>query len=109
MAEYIERETLLELYRLDDPVLNEIGYVPLPIIRQNIMDLPTADVVEVVRCRECRYWHDQIGWCDQHSTFLLDGEPCRPDESAEWKMFDEDNFCSYGERREHEAKDQSTP
>lgn len=47
MAEYIEREDLLELYRMDDPVLNENGHVPLPVIRQNIMDIPAADVATV--------------------------------------------------------------
>lgn len=35
IAEYIEREDLLELYRMDDPVLNENGHVPLPVIRQS--------------------------------------------------------------------------
>ena len=47
MAEYIEREDLLELYRMDDPVLNKNGHVPLPVIRQNIMDIPAADVAPV--------------------------------------------------------------
>ena len=47
MAEYIDREELLELYRMDDPVLNENGHVPLPVIRQNIMDIPAADVAPV--------------------------------------------------------------
>ena len=47
MAEYIEREDLLELYRMDDPVLNENGHVPLSVIRQNIMDIPAADVAPV--------------------------------------------------------------
>ena len=47
MAEYIEREDLLELYRMDDPVLNKNGHVPLPVIRQNIMDIPAADVASV--------------------------------------------------------------
>lgn len=45
MAEYIEREAVLELYQIDDPVLNETGHVPLPVIRQNILDMPAADVV----------------------------------------------------------------
>ena len=54
MAEYIEREDLLELYRMDDPVLNENGHVPLPVIRQNIMDIPAADVAPVRHGRwEC--------------------------------------------------------
>lgn len=47
MAKYIEQEDLLELYRIDDPVLNENGHVPLPVIRQNIMDIPAADVAKV--------------------------------------------------------------
>lgn len=51
MAEYIEREDLLELYRMDDPVLNENGHVPLSVIRQNIMDIPSADVAPVVHGR----------------------------------------------------------
>lgn len=47
MDEYIKREDLLELYRMDDPVLNKNGHVPLPVIRQNIMDIPAADVAPV--------------------------------------------------------------
>ena len=47
MAEYIERKDLLELYRMDDPILSENGHVPLPVIRQNIMDIPAADVAPV--------------------------------------------------------------
>ena len=61
--------------------------------------LPTVDAAQVVRCKDCKYWHEQQGWCDQHSTFMLDGVPCRPDESTDWKMFDADDFCSCGERR----------
>lgn len=55
MDEYIKREDLLELYRMDDPVLNENGHVPLPVIRQNIMDIPAADVAPVRhgRCPVC--------------------------------------------------------
>ena len=56
MAEYIEREDLLELYRMDDPVLNENGHVPLPVIRQNIMDIPAADVVPMRHGR----WNDSL-------------------------------------------------
>ena len=54
MDEYIKREDLLELYRIDDPVLNENGHVPLPVILQNIMDIPAADVAPVRHGRwEC--------------------------------------------------------
>ena len=57
MAKYIEQEDLLELYRMDDPVLNENGHVPLPVIRQNIMDIPAADVAPVRHGR----WEIVIG------------------------------------------------
>ena len=57
MDEYIKREDLLELYRIDDPVLNENGHVPLPVIRQNIMDIPAADVATV---RHGRWVHEHI-------------------------------------------------
>ena len=57
MAEYIEREDLLKLYRMDDPVLNKNGHVPLPVIRQNIMDIPAADVAPVRHGR----WEIVIG------------------------------------------------
>ena len=86
MDEYIKREDLLELYRIDDPVLNENGHVPLPVIRQNIMDIPAADVAPVrhgywviddyntreCHCSECdwpaprdvyEYHREQTGYC----------------------------------------------
>lgn len=63
MAKYIEQEDLLELYRMDDPVLNENGHVPLPVIRQNIMDIPAADVAPVRHGRwECNKPCPVCGW-----------------------------------------------
>ena len=59
MAEYIEREDLLELYRMDDPVLNENGHVPLSVIRQNIIDIPAADVAPVRHGRWILEAHDE--------------------------------------------------
>lgn len=52
---------------------------------------PAVDAVPVVRCKDCKYWHEGIGWCDQHSQFDED----------EWNMFDADDFCSYGIRKEN--------
>ena len=50
----------------------------------DIESAPTVDVVEVVRCRECRsYNKPKTGWCEVH----LDREHM-------------DDFCSYGERKE---------
>ena len=47
MAEYIDREELLELYCTGNTVIDEVGVVPLQVIRQNIMDMPAQDVAPV--------------------------------------------------------------
>lgn len=58
------------------------------------------DLVPVVRCRECKHYHTGTGWCDQLSYFQTpNGEPCSPAESMEWKMFQENDFCSMGQRK----------
>ena len=63
----------------------------------------TVDAVEVVRCKDCKHWHEETGWCTKHSHFVgFDGMACHPSQSSEWKMFNADDFCSNGERREGE-------
>ena len=63
---------------------------------------PTVDAVEVVRCRECKYWGDEAGKL-QHSdgvlfarckvhNYLIDGR------HTGWGPTEND-FCSYGERK----------
>ena len=64
---------------------------------------PTIDAVPVVRCRECKYWGDEDGKlqrsdgslfarCKVHN-YLLDGR------HTGWCPTEND-FCSYGERKE---------
>ena len=66
-------------------------------------EIPAADVMEVVRCRECKYWGDEAGElqrsdgvlfarCKVHN-YLLDGR------HTGWCPTEND-FCSYGERKE---------
>lgn len=78
-------------------------------VMQRMFDsLPTIDAVPVVRCRECKYYHADTGWCDQLSYFQTsDGEPCSPAESMDWKMFQENDYCSMGQRKEadHEVSE----
>lgn len=69
-------------------------------IVEMVKEEPAVDAVEVVRCKNCKHWHEKTGWCYHHSHFVTsDGEACHPWESVEWKMFEENDFCSYGERR----------
>lgn len=50
------------------------------LVRLMVSEMPTIDAVEVVRCKDCKYWNN--GDC-----YRL--ELSRPDD-----------FCSYGERKE---------
>ena len=60
---------------------------------------PKVDAVEVVRCKDCKHWHEETGWCKHHSHFIdSEGGFCHPWESNDWKMLNADDFCSCGER-----------
>lgn len=54
-----------------------------------ISDFPTVDAVEVVRCQECKYRFGNNG----HSK-----NGCPIIDANIW--MDDDDFCSYGERKE---------
>ena len=76
--------------------------IPLGDLVDTFTEIPAADVVEVVRCRECKYWGDEAGElqrsdgvlfarCKVHN-YLLDGR------HTGWCPTEND-FCSYGERK----------
>ena len=75
------KKRLIDYYYLAEKI--ECPGEPL-VYWHDIESAPTVDVVEVVRCRECRsYNKPKTGWCEVH----LDREHM-------------DDFCSYGERKE---------
>lgn len=76
MAEYIEREALIK------HIERSFGEISTPFVVKEIKDFPNADVVEVVRCKDCRHF-DGEGCLKTHGEF----EPNPID------------YCSYGERR----------
>ena len=98
MKEYIERAALLELYQIDAPE-NETGHVPLPVIRQNIMDMPAIDAVHVVRCAQCKHARES------EDAFDWDGKTplCECAYMTQPNRWHE--YCSWGERKEdaHES------
>lgn len=66
----------------------------------NSVEMKEPNAVKVVRCKDCKHWHEETGWCYHHSHFIgANGEACHPWESNDWKMLDGNDFCSYGERR----------
>lgn len=93
--EYIEREAVLEK-QIGVVVYDEGGWdanvraVPV----EDIEAAPAADVVEVVRCAQCKHFN----------VITEDGRikiGCSKHEIVTFK----NDFCSYGERRDNNAAD----
>lgn len=99
--EYIERGLAVQLLRectqmqgkeiekgCDTPILRNVlnvYYLAREGATTLLEDIPAADVVEVVRCRECRYRQDRL-YCrrlKEHPFIVTNTD-----------------FCSYGERKE---------
>lgn len=84
--EYIEREEALDaLYENEYQTL-----CPLDEVSGVINAIPAADVVPVVRCKDCE--HYDKGGCKHfgYHTYTPD--------------VDEDDFCSYGRRKDEISK-----
>ena len=84
MDEYIKRESLIAW-------LHNMAVSPALIAAiKNKERFPAADVVEVVRCSECKHHHDPMrcslwyGTLDDNEYFLEHGK---------------DFYCAFGERR----------
>lgn len=56
-----------------------------------IKKIDSGELAEVVRCRGCRHWNEETGFCNLHSHFSMDG--------LDWDVFNDDDFCSQGERK----------
>lgn len=85
MAEYIEREAVLnELNR--NSITKKITLANGVSIFDTIKNLPTADVVEVVRCKDCKWWKN--------------GELCRNVNGLNSIVWNGEWFCASGQRKE---------
>ena len=79
--EYISKADVLNLPQsIERNLRGEI--VERSIDVKDIEALKPADVVQVVRCDDCKYYGSRR-WCELHSS-----------------VFDDNAFCSYGERKE---------
>lgn len=74
MSDYIKREDAiktLEGWKISGEMI--------------LATVPSADVVEVVRCKDCEYWDDHER-CDFWSSLMSPHYP------------EKNDYCSYGER-----------
>lgn len=97
MPEYIDREALI--HNLKQFSLEQLT----PLIESLIQKQPTADVVEVVRCKDCAFSREFKIW-EKESGYegLLKCE-CNIFRNNRRVVFDK-HYCSYGERKEVDDK-----
>ena len=94
MPRYGDLDVLLQLYE-NTPECNIDGFsVPVEVVRQNIKDMPTADVVEVVRCKDCK-WNSKLFKDVMFSR-------CLHPRSMTMIEQQDNHFCGYGERKTDE-------
>ena len=84
MSRYIDADALIQLGLQD----GAYEYVSV----QEIADFPTADVVEVVRCKDCKFRKIEFGW---------NGKKYKMCANTDYPT-DDDAYCSYAERRTNE-------
>lgn len=60
----------------------------------NEVQIMTAPSIDIVRCKECKWWIDNLTENDDDEAY----DSCRWDWSR--KIPTADDFCSYGERKE---------
>lgn len=92
MAEYIMKEQA-ELI-VESALREYIRTGAVETAFEKLYSLPDADVVEVVRCKDCRYFTPQAGWGGGQCSYLEDKF-----ELPEVLIFDDD-YCSDGERKD---------
>lgn len=86
MAEYIDRKAFIQaLAETECDILptDDLDGFTFDCVCKVVDSMPSADVVPVVRCKDCKY---------------RDGTPGQPNILC--AQMHEDDFCSYGERKE---------
>lgn len=102
MLSEIDVKRLLRRMRKEAP---PDGYVSarevLKVAEGGLGGLPSADGVQVIRCKDCR--HHGLNACPmRHNTYVFADEPDDDDEWYDTDMSEPDGFCYMGEAKEEE-------
>lgn len=89
MSEYIDKKALLDEICRDNCERSYDGTCHNCRMTETIADFPAADVAPVVRCKDC-LWRGR----EECAMFYR----CDCGEQHTWET--DDDFCSYGERKE---------
>lgn len=93
MTEYIKREAAIKAVEKADytAISSDADDCKADYLREIIESVPAADVVPVVRCKDCI--HYDLGVC---LKIYSDGNA----QKDSWQSRNPNDFCSYGERRD---------
>ena len=94
MSRYIDTDTLK--YHTNN-------YCQEIVTKDEIDAMPSADVVEVVRCKDCKHrpYLDEDGFIEPENSIC----PCINEDDDDYSWLPEDDwFCADGERREDVRK-----
>lgn len=93
MSRYIDADAIVT--KLNSKIINSTTAFINNVLIGLVNNAPTADVVEVVRCKDCKYWDTRdskgiqgICLCGEKDFYY----------GSEFYPF-ADDYCSYGERR----------
>lgn len=112
MADLIDKEVLLK--EVESRIMWSLSYNAL---YEAIQEAPAVNAVEIVRCKDCKWYEPCTEWGIDDTTGRRDhskiikkpygecmGQDFNFTEDGYLRVGD-DHFCSYGERREENAAD----
>lgn len=98
MNDYVNRQVVLDAFGLSDKTQkyggDHSGYDTRMLyeIQDTLENIPSEDVVRVIRCRECKHY--------QFADNRAFGFPVKRCEWTGFEDVDDDDFCSRGERKD---------
>ena len=104
MLEYIEREAAIQLVQkhmtevnrrntkgIKNSIVSDVYEMAIRHATDYLRIAPTADVVEIVRCKDCKHFLNDTYYCQEYNSGY-----CELDNTIKSRK----HFCSYGERKE---------
>lgn len=70
---------------------------------RSVLMIPSAEAVEVVRCKDCKYWlpHEQFGFDEDNDEYHDYCGYHMPQDEFEAEYWDANDFCNHGKRKKN--------
>lgn len=100
MSNYIEENRLQEAIKKNSYVIKtEYGYdvgMTLGTILRTVMEIPKETIVDIIECRDCKWYQNGKYITDEKFCFRLLSDNGRPT----GYRFPSNGFCSFAERKQ---------